>query len=120
MNLSTECKEWAQGQDGSGYGAIRFLGKAWRIHRLAYIFAHGFAPRCVLHRCDNRKCYEETHLFDGSRADNHKDMVAKGRHGMSLRTHCKLGHPLNGIKHYRTGPRAGRKVRYCKICVSLH
>jgi hypothetical protein len=38
----------------------------------------------VLHHCDVRDCYEITHLFTGTQADNIHDMWAKGRQPTDL------------------------------------
>lgn len=65
----------------NGYGKVRRLGKTWLAHRLSYTESVGEIPDgvCVLHKCDNRKCINPAHLFLGSRADNMKDMISKGR-----------------------------------------
>lgn len=63
------------------YGHIRFEGKRQKTHRLAFFLAHGRwpEPHCC-HRCDNESCVNNEHLFEGTHADNMRDMATKGRH----------------------------------------
>jgi len=52
-----------------------------RAHRVAWFLSHGEWPTLdVLHTCDNRGCVRPSHLFQGTQADNNRDMCAKGRH----------------------------------------
>lgn len=81
----TECWEYL-GKDANRAGHRRIrLDDATRIfaHRLAWE-AHHAEPippgLCVLHRCDNPKCFNPHHLFLGTYKDNTQDMLAKGRH----------------------------------------
>lgn len=55
-----------------------YVGKA---HRVAYEECFGPIPDglCVLHRCDYPPCLNPEHLFLGTKADNSRDCVAKGR-----------------------------------------
>jgi len=54
---------------------------------LAWELAHGAIPDGlnVLHRCDVRDCLRVDHLFLGTHADNVRDCVSKGRHGIGER-----------------------------------
>lgn len=40
---------------------------------------HGYYPPVVMHRCDNPRCIEVTHLEAGDWDSNNKDRAAKGR-----------------------------------------
>lgn len=65
-----------------GYGDLTFDGKPHtRVHRLAWLLTYGPIPdgKHVLHRCDVRHCFEPTHLFLGTMADNNADRDAKHR-----------------------------------------
>lgn len=61
-------------------GQFRFEGKTHLAHRVAFKLANGRWPEpCCLHRCDNGLCVEPACLFEGTKADNTADMLAKGR-----------------------------------------
>jgi hypothetical protein len=58
------------------------VGKApVRVHRLAWELFRGpiIKGSCVLHKCDNMLCFNPDHLFLGTRTENMKDKVEKGR-----------------------------------------
>jgi hypothetical protein len=74
-----ECIEWS-GALRNGYGCRRVDGKTQYVHRLAFEQHNGRKPSGVVrHKCDNRLCYNPLHLEEGSRADNSRDMVTRGR-----------------------------------------
>jgi hypothetical protein len=60
--------------------------------------ANGAIPDglCVLHECDNRPCVNPAHLFSGTKGDNIRDCLAKGRiargttHGMAKLTEADV------------------------------
>jgi len=75
-----ECWPWKR-YCKSGYGQVKWLGRAEEAHRIAYTIAYGDVPRDVVvrHRCDNPKCCNPQHLQTGTHADNVMDRVLRGR-----------------------------------------
>lgn len=75
------CWEWKKSTNSSGYGIVNRFKKVYFPHRIMLESVHGpLGETCALHTCDNRLCCNPKHLFPGTRADNMKDMTAKGRH----------------------------------------
>lgn len=84
---STECWEWPKSKNvQTGYGQMGYYedGKhfVFAAHRVSLVLDKG-QPQdtslCVLHKCDNRGCFNPDHLFWGSQKANMHDMHSKGR-----------------------------------------
>lgn len=76
-----------------GYGVFTTdARKQVRAHRAAWQFAYGALDvgLRVLHKCDNRQCVCESHLFVGTDLDNVRDMVAKERQARGERISAVL------------------------------
>lgn len=101
MTIEVPCREYQGSSNADGYGirqghAGRRFGTKY-VHRQVWIMAHGPIPpgMVVMHSCDNRLCFRLDHLSLGTQAENHADMVAKGRHAVPpprVRSHCPHGH----------------------------
>ena len=116
-----ECWEWQGKRQKKGYGQLPFT--SWenrKAHRYSYylnIDKNFDRSLDVCHSCDNPPCVNPNHLWLGTRKDNLKDMLTKGRGKNQNKTHCKHGHAWIPENIYIHGKK--RKNKYCKLCVRI-
>lgn len=95
-----------------GYPAVYYKKRQVQLSRVAWEIHNGEVRDglCVLHECDNRKCINPRHLFLGTKGDNARDMVQKGR-------------SLRGEKHNKaqlTERQVGEIVDKLSVCTRSH
>lgn len=81
-NENSECWPWLGDTDRNNYGVFFFQGKRYGAHELAYSFTFGEKRASGLdtrHACDNPICCNPLHLSFGTRAENVRDMLSRGR-----------------------------------------
>lgn len=95
------CWYWRGSKGSASYAYIRLAGKTVRAHRASYTFFSGPIPDglSVCHHCDHPSCVNPHHLFLGSRKDNARDMVRKGRGARQIdatQSHFRSGSAPDG------------------------
>jgi hypothetical protein len=81
------CLEWVGPIDKDGYGITTFSDgvpkKTWKVHRLIFLLLKGNIEEgnFICHACDNPRCFNLCHLFEGTPKDNSLDRKHKGRNG---------------------------------------
>lgn len=58
-----------------GYGNFRCNRKMQMSHRIAYELLVKPPKNCVLHRCNNPRCCNPAHLYEGSKYQNRVDAI---------------------------------------------
>jgi hypothetical protein len=81
VEKTSTCWNWTGtlNQKG-GYAMYPILRHNIVASRVAWVLHSGCVPsHDICHTCDNPRCVNPEHLFDGTEQDNANDMVKKGR-----------------------------------------
>ncbi len=115
------CWEWTGA--GRRYGSV-FQGIP--IHRQMWVLANNRQIKrgiFICHNCDNPRCVNPEHLFEGTHTANMTDASTKGRlKGRNLnskKTHCPKGHPYTGENILWTNKKSHTLLRRCRACLKL-
>jgi len=70
-----DCWNWKASTSNGRYGKFKFNGKLVSAHRFAYQLIYGDLKdnMQVQHHCDNNKCVNPRHLYQGTQSDNMRD-----------------------------------------------
>lgn len=90
LYIDTPCRDHGYKGSADGYASVRrnesdrkpdYPGAVPKVlvHRWVFFMEHGYYPPVVMHKCDNPRCIEVTHLEAGDWDSNNKDRAAKGR-----------------------------------------
>ena len=118
VRVSDGCWEWQGPIATTGYGTFPWEGRREYAHRIAWTLIHGEeipAGMVVRHTCDNPPCVRPDHLLIGTKAENSRDMVERGR--STRKTHCIRGHALTPENRYQRPDRPGKSD--CLLCNRL-
>jgi hypothetical protein len=106
VEITDDCWIWNGASSRNGYGELSNYsdGKHSQVatHRLSWELHNGSIPvgMCVLHKCDNPPCVNPSHLYLGTKKDNSRDCIQRGRFKRN---------PQYGVKNKST------KLKMCQV-----
>jgi HNH endonuclease len=95
--LATPCVIWTGALETNGYGIAHIRGKLYRLNRLMLMFSLGRPLKEGMnanHKCHNAACCRAEHLYEGTQAQNMREMFARGlwHNGRTLLTEVEVSH----------------------------
>lgn len=81
MGERIRCWSWNGAKDSDGYGQVMVEGKVTKSPRVAFFLRFGTWPVNACHKCDNPRCCNPDHIYDGTPKTNAHDRTDRGRNG---------------------------------------
>lgn len=117
------CWLWTGSTRRRGYGVFNFKRPLnLMATRVAYFLHYKVDPldKLVLHKCDNPKCCNPTHLFLGTTQDNTADMDEKGRRNSKVgEAHWKVKVTAEMVKDIRSMAAAGESQKNLSVMYGI-
>ncbi|MFF4346766.1 HNH endonuclease signature motif containing protein [Streptomyces sp. NPDC001530] len=109
------CWLWVSTKNPRGYGNFWKAGTHRPAHRVAYEALVGPIPEGadVRHDCDIPSCVNPNHLRTGTRSENMRDCLERGRNAQAAKEFCLQGHPYSEENTY-VRPSGARTCRTCQ------
>jgi len=81
VKTEDECWEWKKTLDKYNYGIFSINSKLFKAHRMSFLFFNGHLDKSlkICHSCDNPKCVNPYHLWEGTQTQNVQDRHLKKR-----------------------------------------
>lgn len=120
LDPETGCWLWKGATTSHGYGALEWEGRTRAAHIVSYLVHKGEIPKGMVcrHTCDVRRCVDPNHLVLGTKRDNSRDMVERGRSASGDRSGSRR-HPERlprGDRHWtKTATDRSSTGRLCKL-----
>ena len=78
VEKTEDCWNWMAGLR-AGYGAFKYKRKVYGAHQFVWFLIYGkLSKQWILHRCNNRRCVNPAHIYEGSPKQNYWDMRKNG------------------------------------------
>lgn len=84
IDVATGCHFWQGPLDSKGYGQLTINGRMCLVHRWIFYASQSKEYKrhvVIMHSCNNPKCVNPQHLFEGSQKENIQYAAACGRMG---------------------------------------
>lgn len=104
------CWNWLGWKNEKGYGRLRYKGKIYYAHRVAYSISNNkvFSPdEVVMHLCNNPMCCNPRHLKIGTILENNQQKVAENRCYVNKKPSSKPRLKADQVAHIKLRIRCG-------------